>query len=192
MAIFAFAGIALLVTAACLFFLWRHAKRTLFAFSMSLAISGALGNLWDRLVYGYVTDFSTFTRLATTGRLLTWPTSAFAWGRHSWCSTNSAEKGKLSVLSTASNRKTVSEARRGFVCHNSLSDQLVGGRLNRCIKVGQHSLKQNAIAIIHPIAECRANALQYELSGAIKRNRKAVALQEAARNHAREAVARAG
>ena len=58
--IFAFAGIALLVTAACLFFLWRHAKRTLFAFSMSLVISGALGNLWDRLVYGYVTDFLDF------------------------------------------------------------------------------------------------------------------------------------
>ena len=37
--IFAFAGIALLVTAACLFFLCRHAKRTLFAFSMSLVIS---------------------------------------------------------------------------------------------------------------------------------------------------------
>ena len=41
--IFAFAGIALLVTAACLFFLWRHAKRTLFAFSMSLVISGEIG-----------------------------------------------------------------------------------------------------------------------------------------------------
>ena len=37
--IFAFAGIALLVTAACLFFLWRHAKR---------------------LVYGFVTDFLDF------------------------------------------------------------------------------------------------------------------------------------
>ena len=48
------------MTAACLFFLWRHAKRTLFAFSMSLVISGALGNLWDRLVYGFVTDFLDF------------------------------------------------------------------------------------------------------------------------------------
>ena len=36
--IFAFAGIALLVTAACLFFLWRHAKRNLFACSMALVI----------------------------------------------------------------------------------------------------------------------------------------------------------
>lgn len=58
--IFAFAGIALLVTAACLFFLWRHAKRNLFACSMALVILGALGNLWDRLVYGYVTDFLDF------------------------------------------------------------------------------------------------------------------------------------
>lgn len=58
--IFAFAGIALLVTAACLFFLWRHAKRNLFACSMALVISGALGNLWDRLVYGFVTDFLDF------------------------------------------------------------------------------------------------------------------------------------
>lgn len=58
--IFAFAGIALLVTAACLFFLWHHAKRNLFACSMALVISGALGNLWDRLVYGFVTDFLDF------------------------------------------------------------------------------------------------------------------------------------
>lgn len=58
--IFAFAGIALLVAAACLFFLWRHAKRNLFACSMALVISGALGNLWDRLVYGFVTDFLDF------------------------------------------------------------------------------------------------------------------------------------
>lgn len=58
--IFAFAGIALLVTAACLFFLCRHAKRNLFACSMALVISGALGNLWDRLVYGFVTDFLDF------------------------------------------------------------------------------------------------------------------------------------
>ena len=58
--IFAFAGIALLVTAACLFFLWRQAKRNLFACAMALVISGALGNLWDRLVYGYVTDFLDF------------------------------------------------------------------------------------------------------------------------------------
>lgn len=58
--IFAFAGIALLVTAACLFFLWRHAKRNLFACSMAMVISGALGNLWDRLVHGFVTDFLDF------------------------------------------------------------------------------------------------------------------------------------
>lgn len=58
--IFAFAAVAVIVCAACFFFLWRNARRTLFACSMSLVISGALGNLWDRLVYGYVTDFLDF------------------------------------------------------------------------------------------------------------------------------------
>lgn len=58
--IFAFAGVAVVVCAACLFFLWRNAARALFAGSMALVISGALGNLWDRLRYGYVTDFLDF------------------------------------------------------------------------------------------------------------------------------------
>lgn len=58
--IFAFAAIAVAVSAACLFFLWRNARRTLFSFSMALVIAGALGNLWDRLTLGYVTDFLDF------------------------------------------------------------------------------------------------------------------------------------
>lgn len=58
--IFAFAAIAVVITLVCLYFLWRNARRPLFASSMALVIAGALGNLWDRLVYGYVTDFLDF------------------------------------------------------------------------------------------------------------------------------------
>lgn len=55
-----FAGIALVVVCACVFFLWRNVRRPLFALSMALVISGALGNLWDRVRLGYVTDFLDF------------------------------------------------------------------------------------------------------------------------------------
>lgn len=58
--ILAFAAAAVLVTLACLFFIWRGARRTLFAASLTLVAGGALGNLWDRLVYGYVIDFLDF------------------------------------------------------------------------------------------------------------------------------------
>src|SRR5450631_856366 len=38
----------------------KHAALTLFAFALSLILGGALGNLIDRVSYGYVVDFLSF------------------------------------------------------------------------------------------------------------------------------------
>lgn len=49
--------------AASLWIVWllrKHADRTLFALALSMILGGALGNLIDRLAYGYVIDFLLF------------------------------------------------------------------------------------------------------------------------------------
>jgi signal peptidase II len=38
----------------------KHAAQTLFALALSLVLGGALGNLIDRIAYGYVVDFLAF------------------------------------------------------------------------------------------------------------------------------------
>src|SRR3989304_2792359 len=38
----------------------RHVAQTLFSFALSMILGGALGNLIDRLAYGYVVDFLQF------------------------------------------------------------------------------------------------------------------------------------
>ncbi|HIV15612.1 MAG TPA: signal peptidase II [Candidatus Avisuccinivibrio pullicola] len=54
-------GIALLITLLFVFLLWRTPKvRRLDCIAMALFIGGALGNLIDRLVLGYVVDFLLF------------------------------------------------------------------------------------------------------------------------------------
>lgn len=56
-----FAGIAIVASIGGTVWLYRlPAKDKLSAFAISLILSGALGNLWDRLVYGYVIDFIDF------------------------------------------------------------------------------------------------------------------------------------
>ncbi|MDT8998148.1 signal peptidase II [Paucibacter sp. APW11] len=47
-------------TAATLFIIWllrRHGQQKLFAWALSLILGGAIGNVIDRLVHGYVVDF---------------------------------------------------------------------------------------------------------------------------------------
>ena len=54
---------ALLAAAASVFIVWllrRHGEQRLFAVALSLILGGALGNLIDRLLYGYVVDFLEF------------------------------------------------------------------------------------------------------------------------------------
>jgi signal peptidase II len=55
-----FTVIAIMASAGIIWLLRRHAERTLFAFALSLILGGALGNLIDRVSYGYVVDFLSF------------------------------------------------------------------------------------------------------------------------------------
>ncbi len=56
-----FAGVALLASIVCVGWLYRlPAKQRFTASAISLILGGALGNLWDRLQYGYVIDFIDF------------------------------------------------------------------------------------------------------------------------------------
>jgi signal peptidase II len=55
-----FIGIALAASAWVVYLLRRHSHETLFAFSLSLILGGAIGNLIDRLLYGAVVDFLDF------------------------------------------------------------------------------------------------------------------------------------
>ncbi|MGH8659781.1 MAG: signal peptidase II [Gammaproteobacteria bacterium] len=53
-----FAGIALVVSACIVFWLYRLPRgNAVLAAGLSLILGGALGNLWDRLSLGYVIDF---------------------------------------------------------------------------------------------------------------------------------------
>lgn len=55
---FFFSGIAALISAMLLVWLYRlHPGQRLLALSLALILGGAIGNLWDRLVLGYVVDF---------------------------------------------------------------------------------------------------------------------------------------
>ena len=55
-----FIGIALAASIWVIYLLRKHARETLFSFSLSLILGGALGNLVDRLLYGAVVDFLDF------------------------------------------------------------------------------------------------------------------------------------
>jgi signal peptidase II len=49
--------------AASIFIVWmlrRHPEQTLFCFAVSLILGGAIGNVIDRLLHGYVVDFLDF------------------------------------------------------------------------------------------------------------------------------------
>jgi signal peptidase II len=55
-----FTAIAVAASAWIIWLLRKHANRTLFAFALSMILGGALGNLIDRISYGYVIDFLLF------------------------------------------------------------------------------------------------------------------------------------
>ncbi|MDR2127729.1 MAG: signal peptidase II [Burkholderiaceae bacterium] len=54
------AGVALAVAIFIVWMLRAHPRQKLFALSLSLILGGAVGNLIDRVVHGYVVDFLDF------------------------------------------------------------------------------------------------------------------------------------
>lgn len=55
-----FTAIASIASVSIVWLLKKHASETLFALALSLILGGALGNLIDRIAYGYVIDFLLF------------------------------------------------------------------------------------------------------------------------------------
>jgi len=55
-----FVGLALAATVFIIWLLRRHGHQTLFATALSLILGGAIGNVVDRLLHGYVVDFLQF------------------------------------------------------------------------------------------------------------------------------------
>jgi signal peptidase II len=55
-----FAAIAVLASCVIGFLIVRNTEKKLFSFGLALILGGALGNLYDRLVYGQVVDFLDF------------------------------------------------------------------------------------------------------------------------------------
>jgi len=55
-----FSGIAVIASVWIVALLRKHSGQRLFALALSLILGGALGNLIDRIAYGYVVDFLAF------------------------------------------------------------------------------------------------------------------------------------
>ncbi|MGH8806267.1 MAG: signal peptidase II [Noviherbaspirillum sp.] len=55
-----FTGIAIAATIFIIYLLKRHAGQRLFCWALALILGGAVGNLIDRSLYGYVIDFLDF------------------------------------------------------------------------------------------------------------------------------------
>ncbi len=55
-----FTGIAIAASVWIITMLRKHATQTLFCFALTMILGGALGNLIDRIAYGYVVDFLSF------------------------------------------------------------------------------------------------------------------------------------
>ncbi len=59
-----FSAIALIASAWIIWLLRKHSVQKLFCFGLAMILGGALGNLIDRVAYGYVVDFLDFYWIA--------------------------------------------------------------------------------------------------------------------------------
>ncbi len=55
-----FSAIAVVASTWIIWLLRKHSQQKLFCFAMAMILGGALGNLIDRVAYGYVVDFLDF------------------------------------------------------------------------------------------------------------------------------------
>lgn len=55
-----FTGIAVVAVVTILYLLKKHAGQKMFCWALALILGGAIGNLIDRTIYGYVIDFLDF------------------------------------------------------------------------------------------------------------------------------------
>ena len=55
-----FTALGVVASAIMTWLLFRHAGQTLFSLALALVLGGAVGNVIDRIVYGYVVDFLDF------------------------------------------------------------------------------------------------------------------------------------
>jgi signal peptidase II len=55
-----FSAIAVVASAWIIWLLRKHGEQKLFCFGLAMILGGALGNLIDRIAYGYVVDFLQF------------------------------------------------------------------------------------------------------------------------------------
>jgi len=55
-----FAAVAVVASAVISFLIYKNKNKTLFCSGLALILGGALGNLYDRVMYGHVVDFLDF------------------------------------------------------------------------------------------------------------------------------------
>ncbi|MBO7173593.1 MAG: lipoprotein signal peptidase [Burkholderiaceae bacterium] len=55
-----FSAIAVVAVGVCSYLIYKHTHETLFCLALALIMGGAIGNLFDRIIYGYVIDFLDF------------------------------------------------------------------------------------------------------------------------------------
>jgi len=55
-----FSAIAMTASVVIIYMLRKHSSQKLFCFGLAMVLGGALGNLYDRVMWGYVVDFLFF------------------------------------------------------------------------------------------------------------------------------------
>ena len=75
-----FTGLSAGASIFIVYLLHSHAGQRLFCFALTCVLGGAVGNLIDRVVYGYVIDFLDFYAAGWHFPALTWPTARSRWG----------------------------------------------------------------------------------------------------------------